>query len=131
MLAVRDILEQLGDVGQVGHVAFAALPGQHAPAHALQLGGLEDGGDTAVARMSAHSRSVSAISSVRASPPSARSVMAVLPKNMVDAAARTTPARCGWSNASSSASQSAAAWDSNTSESPVWTAWIRLRSRRP
>ena len=52
MLAVRDILEQLGDVGQVGHVAFAALPGQHAPAHALQLGGLEDGGDTAVARMS-------------------------------------------------------------------------------
>ena len=66
----------------------------------------------------AHSRNVSAIRSVSASPPATRT-SAVSPKNIVAAAARTTPVRCGWSNASSRDSQSSAASDSKMSESPV------------
>ena len=70
---------------------------------------------------SAHSRRVSAIRSVNVSPSAAR-VSVVSPKNIVVAAARTSPERCGWSNASSRHSQSSAAGEPNTSESPVYTA---------
>jgi hypothetical protein len=61
------------------------------------------------------------MSSVSVSPPST-SASAVLPKNIVAAAARTMPDRCGWSNASSSVSQSSAASELKMSESPVYTA---------
>ncbi|CPA28096.1 Uncharacterised protein [Mycobacterium tuberculosis] len=56
--------------------------------------------------------------SVSASP-SAASDSAVSPKNIVHAAARTSPLRCGASNASSRHSQSLAACEANTSVSPV------------
>lgn len=58
--------------------------------------------------------------SVNPSPPAARSA-ARCPKNMVVAAARTTPLRLGVSNASSSRNHSAAAAEANTSVSPEYT----------
>ena len=68
-------------------------------------------------------RSSSAIRSVSESPPAAR-LSAVSRKKTVDAAARTRPGRCGCSNASSRHSQSCAAAEANTLESPVYTAGI-------
>ena len=55
---------------------------------------------------------------------------AVSPKNIVVAAARTRPERCGCSNASSRHSQSSAACEANTSESPVYTAGMPRRPAR-
>ena len=42
VLAVRDVLQKLCDVGDVRHGALAALLGEHASAHARELRGLED-----------------------------------------------------------------------------------------
>ena len=46
---MRDFLQQLRHVRQVGHVPLAVLPGQHAVAHAAQLRGFEDGRHPALA----------------------------------------------------------------------------------
>ncbi len=46
---VRGLLQQLSHVRQVRHEPLAALPRQHAVAHARDLRGLEDRGDTTVA----------------------------------------------------------------------------------
>ena len=82
---------------------------KHPSAHPGQLCGLEDRGD---ARAPARDPPTPAASPrprrSASSPPAARS-SAVLPKNIVAAAARTMPGRCGWSNASSRHSQSSAA----------------------
>ncbi len=51
VLTVRGVLQQLGHVGKVGHQSLAALPRQNSVAHTAQLGGLEDRGDTTLARM--------------------------------------------------------------------------------
>ena len=67
---------------------------------------------------SAQRRSVSATSSVSVAA-SVASSAAVRPKNIVTAAARTSPARPGCSNASSRHCQSAAACEAKTSVSPV------------
>ena len=49
VLAMRDVLQQLRHVRQVGHVPLAVAPRQHAVAHAAQLSGLEDRRDAALA----------------------------------------------------------------------------------
>ena len=38
---MRDFLHQLGQVGHIGHVPLAAVPGQHPVAHSVELGCLE------------------------------------------------------------------------------------------
>ena len=43
MLAVRRLVQQLGQVCEVGHVPLTAAAGQDAPPHPGQLCGLEDG----------------------------------------------------------------------------------------
>ena len=104
---------------EVGHVALAARPAEHPAAQPGRPGRLEARAATPRSRAwSAHSRSVSATRSVSASPPAAR-LGAVSPKNIVVAAARTSPLRCGCSKASSRHSQSSAAGEAKTSVSPV------------
>jgi len=48
---VRDVLQQLRDVRQIGHVAFAVIPGQHAITHATQLRGFVNGRNSPVPGM--------------------------------------------------------------------------------
>ncbi len=111
-LAVRGVLQQLGDVRQVGHQPFPALPGQHPPCPYPASCAASNTAATPRSRACpAQLRSFSATRSVSESPPAAR-ISAVSRKNIVDAAARTRPGRCGCSNASSRHSQSCAAAES-------------------
>ena len=48
---MRDLLQQLRDVREIGHLPLAVLPGQHPITHAAQLRGLIDGHDAAFPAM--------------------------------------------------------------------------------
>ena len=116
-LSVGGLVQQLTDVRQVGHVAFAAPVRQYPLGHSGRLGSFVHRRDAVLTRQAGPVPEVVVKRSVNASPPVANSSTR-WPKNMVVAAARTTPLRFGVSNASNSRSQSCAAADPNTSVSP-------------
>ena len=109
VLTVGGLVQQLRQVRQIGHlplaVAATTAPGRAMPAI---VRGLEDGRDAALAGVVGPlpHRLGDAVGQ-RVTP--GGKVSAVSPKNIVVAAARTSPGRCGWSNASSRHSQSSAA----------------------
>ena len=128
MLAVRGFLQQLRHVCEVGRMPLAVLPRQRAITHAAQLRCLVDRGHPALACMAGPlaEQLGDAVGQLICA---CRKGFGRLTEEHRRRGGAPTPERCGWSNASNNASQSAAASRLSTSESPVCTGGTGVAQR--